>query len=127
MRAQFQAMDVNGDGQLTYEELRTAMFESKIELPGDFEKILRDIDSDRSGKIDYTEFIAATLERKSYIREDVCWAAFRIFDLDGDGVISKEELRHILIDESDNTKIKKVAGERILSEMMSEVDANGDG
>ena len=77
--------------------------------------------------MDYCEFIAATLERQTYIQEDACWAAFRIFDLDGDGVITKEELRHILTGESDNTKMKKVVGDRILNEMMSEVDANGDG
>merc|ERR1712134_120150 len=98
-------MDVNGDGQLTHQELRKAMLECKVELPGDFEVILKDIDSDRSGKIDYTEFIAATLERKIYIQEDACWAAFRIFDLDGDGVITKEELRHIL-EPSGNTNTK---------------------
>ena len=31
--------------------------------------------SARSGVIDYTEFIAATIERNAYIKEDACWAA----------------------------------------------------
>merc|ERR1712078_837745 len=127
LRNQFQAMDVNGDGQLTYDELRTAMFECKVEMPDDLEKVMKSIDSDRSGRIDYTEFIAATLEKKNYIAEDACWAAFRLFDVDGDGVITKEELRYILTGESENAKMKKCIPEQALTDMIAEVDANGDG
>jgi len=127
LRSTFAAMDANGDGSLTFDELRSAMSECNVAMPDDLEKVMKSIDSDRSGVIDYTEFIAATIERNAYIKEDACWAAFRTFDLDGDGVITKEELRHILTGESDNTKLKKVVGDHTLAEMISEVDENGDG
>ena len=42
------------------------------------------IDSDKSGVVDYTEFIAATMESSFQYREDLCWSAFRVFDLDGE-------------------------------------------
>ena len=29
------------------------------------------------------------------MKEDVCWAAFRVFDRNGDGHISKEELKQV--------------------------------
>ncbi|CAE7252857.1 CPK2 [Symbiodinium sp. CCMP2592] len=45
------------------------------------------VDSDGSLKIDYTELLAATLDRM-YSQEDVCWSAFRVFDRGGDGKIS---------------------------------------
>ena len=31
--------------------------------------------------------------RQQYMKEDVCWAAFRVFDRNGDGHISKDELK----------------------------------
>lgn len=34
----------------------------------------------RSGVIDYTEFLAATLDKNVYQKEEACWAAFRVFD-----------------------------------------------
>ena len=46
--------------------------------------------------IDYTEFLAATLSRKQYMQEDIVWSAFRVFDLDGDGQITREELAQVL-------------------------------
>ena len=40
--------------------------------------------------------MAATLTKKQYLRREVMWAAFRVFDTNGDGVITKDELARIL-------------------------------
>jgi len=72
--------------------------------------------------IDYTEFLAATLDRKMYLQEDICWAAFRVFDRDGDGKISKEEIALVLGDGD----VASVAM-RDIAELMKDVDQNGDG
>ena len=53
------------------------------------------VDSDGSGKIGYTEFIAASMSRREYLQEEVCWKAFGVFDLDGNGVITPEELQQV--------------------------------
>ena len=50
-------------------------------------QIMKEVDSDGSGVIDYTEFLAATMSKRQYFQEDVCWAAFRTFDLDGNTVV----------------------------------------
>merc|ERR1719258_635107 len=66
------------------------------DIPDNLMEIMKDVDSDGSGVIDYTEFLAATVSRKAYMQEDIVWAAFRVFDLDGDGQITREELAQVL-------------------------------
>merc|ERR1740138_1898847 len=92
------------------------------EIPPDLQQILEEVDSDGSGVIDYTEFLAATLDKKVYMAEDVCWQAFRVFDRDGNGKISKEEISNVLGDESVQN-----AAAKDMAEIMKEIDKNGDG
>lgn len=42
------------------------MQKSGVALPEDLEEIMKEVDSDGSGAIDYTEFIAATMDKKLY-------------------------------------------------------------
>eukprot|EP00434_Breviolum_minutum_P023359 symbB.v1.2.020606.t1/scaffold1743.1/size123518/7 len=84
---------------------------------------MKEVDSDGSGNIDYTEFLAATLDKRMYIQEDVCWSAFRVFDRNGDGKISMEELQQVLC----SNDVEEVVGAKALADLMLEVDGNGDG
>ena len=38
-------------------------------------------DTDNSGTINYTEFIAATLEQSLFLKEQNLWNAFKMFDI----------------------------------------------
>merc|ERR1719221_104828 len=101
LRETFMTLDGNGDGLLTAAEMKEGLTKAGLkEIPADLQQILEDVDSDGSGVIDYTEFLAATLDKRLYIQEDVCWEAFRLFDRNGDGKISREELKAVL--ENDN-------------------------
>lgn len=58
----FLAIDNNGDGTLTFTEIEDGL--KRLKIP-DWEHILENLkeaDVDKSGTIDYTEFIAATLD-----------------------------------------------------------------
>ncbi|CAJ1329287.1 unnamed protein product, partial [Effrenium voratum] len=81
------------------------------------------VDADGSGVIDYTEFLAATLDRQQYMKEDVCWAAFRVFDRNGDGHISTTELKQVL----SSSEVEDALGTKAIADLMVEVDSNGDG
>merc|ERR1712039_1067232 len=108
LRETFMALDGNGDGKLTINEMKEGIKKSGLkEIPPDLQQIMEDVDSDGSGNIDYTEFLAATLDKRVYLKEDVCWSAFRLFDRNGDGKISKEELQQVL----QNDDVKEVAGD----------------
>eukprot|EP00933_Yihiella_yeosuensis_P037587 TRINITY_DN31580_c0_g1_i1.p1 TRINITY_DN31580_c0_g1~~TRINITY_DN31580_c0_g1_i1.p1 ORF type:complete len:549 (-),score=122.50 TRINITY_DN31580_c0_g1_i1:54-1637(-) len=119
----FKALDQNGDGTLAFEEVKEAMVQSGLKVPKTFEDMLQAVDCNGSGSLDYTEFLAATIDQKLYMQRDVCWAAFRIFDLDGDGKITREELGKVL--NGDNVQACLGAGK--LQRMIQEVDKDGDG
>mmetsp|Transcript_81925 Transcript_81925/g.227133 ORF Transcript_81925/g.227133 Transcript_81925/m.227133 type:complete len:475 (-) Transcript_81925:278-1702(-) len=117
LRQTFSALDANKDGTLSQAEIQSGMQKHKLKVPPDFEETLNQLDTDGSGSIDYTEFIAATLSAKQYLKKEVLWAAFRVFDTDGSGSIDREELKMVL-QEQNVQQIDCV---------MQEVDLNGDG
>jgi len=125
LRDIFMALDDNSDGLLTAAEMREGLAKAKLQdIPDDLQQILRDVDSDGSGVIDYTEFLAATLDKRVYAEEDVCWAAFRVFDIDGDGVITKEELKKVL---QGDENMAQLLGGKSVEEVIKEIDKDGDG
>lgn len=124
LREIFMQLDKNGDGLLTPVELKDGLSKAGLkEIPPDLQAILEDVDSDGSGVIDYTEFLAATLDRRQYLQEDVCWSAFRVFDRNGDGNISKAELAAVLGDPN----VEDAVGKKDIADLLKEVDNNGDG
>jgi calcium-dependent protein kinase len=48
---------------------------------------MESIDTDGSGTIAYTEFIAATLDKSVYLKEEKLFQAFRMFDIDNSGKV----------------------------------------
>jgi len=126
----FHALDDNNDGMLTMDEITLAFKRNGVDVPEDFQNLLRELDVDNSGSIDYTEFLAGALDKCQYMLEQYCWAAFREFDLDGDGKISKEELQKVC-EESKSSLGQALAGSasmvEAVQEMMQSADKNDDG
>ena len=95
----FGRIDRNNDGYITHKELKDALKgkyeESKIQ------QIIRAIDTDKNGAINYTEFVAATLTAEVINNEKKIQSAFDILDKDGDGFIEEKELA-IFIGAQDN-------------------------
>jgi len=54
--------------------------------------LLSGADTDKNGTINYTEFIAATIEAQVFLREENLRNAFIMFDRDGSGKIDAKEL-----------------------------------
>eukprot|EP00913_Durusdinium_trenchii_P029301 g27468.t1 len=71
LREAFTSLDKNGDGLLTHSELKDGLGKAGLkEIPPDLAAIMDGVDADGSGVIDYTEFLAATLDRQQYMKED---------------------------------------------------------
>jgi len=124
LRETFMALDDNGDGLLTAAEMKQGLEKAGLkEIPPDLQQIMEEVDADGSGVIDYTEFLAATLDKKTYLQEDACWTAFKVFDRNGDGKISREELDAVL----QGGAVEDAMGTQAIANLLKEVDANGDG
>jgi len=119
----FRALDQNQNGMLAPQEIRAGMLKLGLKVPDNLEETLRNVDSDGSGELDYSEFLAATIDKQLYMQRDVCWAAFRTFDLDGDGKITQDELSQVLNADG----VQSSLGAESIKRMIAEVDQDGDG
>lgn len=126
LKSQFMAMDSNQDGTVSMIELRQGLMTGGVAIPGDLAAMIEAADTDGSGAIDYTEFLAATLDKKHKMEDSVCWNAFKKFDLDGSDCISLQELRQVLGDQDVKEAMHLDGGERI-DAILNEIDTNGDG
>lgn len=81
--------------------------------------MFEEIDIDKSGTIDYTEFVMATMNDKHTMTVENLQQAFRLFDKDGNGSIEAAEIKAVLGD-------SKMSVEQI-ERIIREVDENGDG
>lgn len=53
---------------------------------------MNNADYQGNGKINYTEFIVATLDAKKVVTKEVLWAAFKHFDVDDTDYITADNL-----------------------------------
>ena len=121
LKKTFEAFNLQKDGQISYEELKKGLKELNCQKITDEElcELFKSIDVDKNGKIDYTEFLAATLQKKTYLKEERLYEAFCNFDLDGCGKITKEELMNVLkSDPSQESEIENI---------IKSIDKNGEG
>jgi len=121
-RETFISLDKDGDGMLTMQELLERLHTlSKVddEEMRDMENYFRHCTTADRAPYSYTEFLAATFNRKQLCTKDVCAAAFRLFDKNGDGAISHQEL-------SEGKVLGELSTEE-LKRLVQDFDANGDG
>lgn len=123
LRKMFLLLDVHNRGYLTLCELKEGIATAGLEVPEDLDQLILEIDTHDTGWIEYTEFLAATMDKKIYLEEAACWSAFKEFDKDLDGKITRQELKFVLADKA----VRKLFNDSSLSEMMQEADSNADG
>ena len=102
----FKKLDKNKDGYITMMELKEAM--QKHHSEKDIEEILKSCDTDKNGAINYTEFIAASLDNIAISNFSRIEKAFKLFDKNGDGCINAKELEEVLSGEGIQTSNKNI-------------------
>jgi calmodulin len=133
IREAFDLFDKDQDGRITSIELLTVM--KALRQPAsdvEIQEMITHADKDGNGTVEFDEFLSMMTRRlTSHDPDDEEAArrrhetemrqAFRVFDIDGDGLIDADELRQTM----------ENLGERLSDEdvraMIREADKNGDG
>jgi len=118
----FQETDVDHSGLIDYAEFCEIL---QVDPAPQVEKLFQMFDRDRSGQIDVKEFMIGLSNFTGAGKEEKLKFAFMVFDEDGNGVITKQELLKILkanhMASSDKEVIRKA------ETIMMQADKDGDG
>mmetsp|Transcript_46180 Transcript_46180/g.53468 ORF Transcript_46180/g.53468 Transcript_46180/m.53468 type:complete len:511 (+) Transcript_46180:33-1565(+) len=119
----FQKLDRNGDGQLTRDELLKGFAEiNKFGFnEKEVDELLKQADSNGNGVIDYGEFVAASINRKTLLDKERLEAAFNLFDKDGNGELTMDEIKEVFSPGEKNMNDEEWVA------LIKEVDKNKDG
>lgn len=119
----FSLFDKDGDGTISTKELGTVM-RSLGQRPteAELQDMINKVDVDGNETIDFPVFLTTMARKlKDTDSEEEVREAFRVFDKDGNGLISAAELRHVL------TNLGEKLTEEEVDEMIREIDVDGDG
>jgi len=123
-RDAFKLFDADGDGTISVQELETVMKSLGLQASQqELQQMMTEADEDGSGSIEFEEFLnmmKKKMKENENSIEDVK-AAFKVFDQNGDGFISSQELKNVMM------TLGEVLSEEEIQEMIREADADGDG
>jgi len=94
----FRAMDLNGDGKLSKDEIKKGygQYFGRNLADEEIDDMFAKVDTDGSGEIEYSEFVVATMNEKNLLNNNKLQTAFKMFDKDGGGSISIDEIKQVL-------------------------------
>mmetsp|Transcript_9662 Transcript_9662/g.19332 ORF Transcript_9662/g.19332 Transcript_9662/m.19332 type:complete len:465 (-) Transcript_9662:196-1590(-) len=118
LRQQFLALDTESKGTITHSQMKHVLEETFHVDCDEAESLFHSLDTNNDDEIDYSEFLAAALQGRVKVHEDVLRKTFHRFDAHETGQITASDLRQILGDHFEGVDV---------SELIREADTTGDG
>jgi len=120
LKEEFDKFDVNKDGEISKGELIECLKKcySHKESVERAERIFNEIDFNDDGKINFSEFLTANFKKEKLLSEEALEKAFKLFDIDGNGFITLDELKESMPIE--------ITSKLEWRELINEVDKDGD-
>ena len=95
----FLAIDKDNSGEIEYEEIPKIFNELGIEATdNELKSIFSSMDFHCDGKVNYSEFLAATISSINFNKEEKLWSAFKYFDTTDSGFITLDSVMEALKD-----------------------------
>mmetsp|Transcript_61039 Transcript_61039/g.176793 ORF Transcript_61039/g.176793 Transcript_61039/m.176793 type:complete len:505 (-) Transcript_61039:114-1628(-) len=111
VREYFVAMDTHNTGTITLMELRQIMV-NKFHIPDEeTRQVFEALDSNHDDTIHYSDFLAAMVNTRLALHDDLLRASFRRFDTDHTGYITVNNLREVLGDTYDGETVESLLSE----------------
>ncbi len=79
---------------LSMQEVKQAFKDANVNAD-DIERIFRQLDTNGDGLINYSEFLAATVDKKKALTMQNLQFAFHHFDVDNSGYITEQDLTEV--------------------------------
>lgn len=112
LRIEFEKIDINNSGNIDASEISNALKATNQNIAeSEIENIINEIDDNGNKQINYSEFIAATLNARKYLNESRLLLIFKEFDIDDTGFITMDSLKKAfekLEKPLSNSDIKKI-------------------
>ena len=122
LRDAFRYCDEDNTGMITITQLQKVMKDIGLTVSeNEMSKIIEKIQIEPSDKINYTPFIAAAMNSKHYIDEEMLWLAFKHFDVDNSGFITFDDIKEFM------QKTGKVISDEVIKQMIKDNDFTRDG
>jgi len=118
----FQNFDTNSDGRLSREELIKGFSQtmSEGEAREEVNRLIDHIDNDKNNYIEFEEFLSAFMDKKKLLKEENLMETFMLFDNDGSGKITIDELKKIMTGNA-------IVNNKVWDEILLDIDQNSDG
>ena len=126
MQRAFNTLDISRTGKITREELFEGFQAFTVEAREEVDAIFDEVDLDGNGTIEFSEWIVASIDKNSLITDEKLEMAFRLFDKDGGGTISSQEVKSTLTGFNEEGQMS-AEEDRIWTELVNEVDLDGNG
>jgi calcium-dependent protein kinase len=118
VQAEFEALDTDKSGTISTAEFLRVL-EDKYHIDDHTAReAFRALDMTHDDEIHYSEFLAATVSARINLHDHLMHDTFKRFDADGNGVIELSDLKEVLGDCFDGTKVEV---------LIKDMDKNADG